>query len=213
MGFWNQFKKIFSTANSEQKKLTADSKIQNPAEEEVLLSHEQIKRSEEETKLFFKWTFSEKKSSILHWLNSEFSNYAENGCCDSNLMFLIIPSVNGFIINFNPDRWGREDFIYLFDYFKYNLKNHEDYFEQVSDIKIIKKENQIETTQRHYLKPPRQIQQSNDAKIDQKFGNLMISLTEVDNEIKMLKCSATYYSDRSYEKPLCFDKLIDILCK
>jgi hypothetical protein len=213
MGFWSVLRKIFLTASNNQKVSAAESKIQFPVDEEILISHEALKRSEEETKLFFKWTFSDKKASILEWLSDEFWKYNEKGCCDANLMFLIIPSVNGFIINFNSEKWSREDFIYLFDYFKYNLKNLENYYEQVSDVKTIRIGNTVETTQRHYLKPPRHIPTEEEMKIDQKFGNLMISLTEVDNEIKMLKCSATYYNDRLYQKPLCFDKLIGLLCK
>lgn len=212
MGFWSKLFKIFLTADSELKTNSNAASFENTNEEEVVVRHEPIKRSEEETRSFYKWTFSENKSSILNWLVSEFSNYNEKGFCDSNLMFLFIPSVNGFVINFDKKRWCREDFIFLFDYFKYNLKNHENYYEQVSDIKIIKKANKIETIQRHYLKPPMQFPEE-EVKIDQKFGNLMISLTEVDNEIKMLKCSATYYSDRLYDSPRCFDKLISLLCK
>ncbi len=150
---------------------------------------------------------------MLTWIAQEYLNYKNNGICDPSLMFLIIPSVNGFVIQFNDERWHEQDFICLLDYFKDKLTKEEGYFSQVSDIKTVKKGSNIKSVQRHYLKPPREFSVSPGEKKDQKFGNMMISLNSEEGIIKSLKLSATHYNDHLFKKAYTFDSLIDLLCQ
>ncbi len=76
-----------------------------------------------------------------------------------------------------------------------------------------KKEVQESITQKkekevYYLKPEIKIQE--DVYIhDQKYGQILIEHYIEDNESKMIKILATYYSGRQYSEPLEFNELIN----
>jgi hypothetical protein len=208
MNFWKNFKKIFSAANhkSEEEQHQAEAEAK-----EELLEHRVIDRSEAELDYFKQWEGSNVRSQMLDWINQQYNNYQNSCCCDCSISFMIIPSINGFVIHFNEDRWRPEDFRCLFDYFKSSLKK-EKYWAHLSDYKKVQIGDTIETTERHYLKPPRQFGLEYGEKMDQKFGNIMISLNLVNEKIINLKFSATHYNDHLYHPARGFTDLIDCLC-
>lgn len=212
MRLWEQIKKILSPVSPEKKEPCEKVVVKSDFPEEgELLSHELIQRSESDKQYYAQWEASSAKDGFLDWLYKEYQHYRQNGCCDPALMFLIIPSVNGFVIRFDAGRWHDQDFICLFDYFKSSLKK-EGYWPHVSDVKTIKKCTGLEEVQRHYLKPPRQFELECGEKMDQKFGNLMISLCVDNGHTCTLKLSATHYNDRLYDKAYPFDDLMNLLC-
>jgi hypothetical protein len=209
MSIWTQIKKIIIP---QQVPKTNCPKIEI-LEEEELLAHEIIQRNETENQYYTLWNNSSAKNSFLNWLKDQYLCYRNTGCCDPAVMFLMIPSVNGFVVKFDEGRWHEQDFLCLFDYMKNSIKNREDYWVQVSDIKNVKKGSQTESVQRHYLKPPRQTGLESGEKMDQKFGNLMVSLCIINNKLSSLKLSATHYNDHLFEKAYPFDKLMHVLCE
>ncbi len=209
MSIWAQIKKII-TPQSGNKLSFPKSDI---VEEEELLSHEPIHRNKSDNQYYTHWEESSAKNSFLTWLNDQYICYRKTGCCDPSIMFLMIPSVNGFIVKFDDGRWHEQDFVCLFDYIKNRLSDKEDYWLQVSDVKTIQKGAQIESIQRHYLKPPRQFGLEYGKKMDQKFGNLMVSLCIINSKLTSLKLSATHYNDHNFEKAYPFDELMHVLCK
>jgi hypothetical protein len=211
MRFWEKIKNIFNSGQSECK--NSDEVTENLSTEEEILSHELIERTDLDKAYYAQWSASTAKTNILNWLLQEYQNYREKACCDRALMFLMIPSVNGFIINFDEGRWHEQDFISLFDYFKDQIKNGDEYFVQVSDIKTVARGNSIESVQRHYLKPPRAFNLEFGQKRNQKFGNMMLSLTSKNGIIQSLKLSATHYNDHQFEKAYSFDDLMNLLCQ
>ena len=86
------------------------------------------------------------------------------------------------------------------------------YLSQVSDIKAIRKGSCIETTQRHYLKPPREFGLEYGDKMDQKFGNVMVTLNFVNERMTNLKFSATHYNDHLYKPADSFENLMRCVC-
>lgn len=178
---------------------------------EELLEHRVIERTEAENAYFEQWEASNVKTQMLEWIRQEHNNYQNSCCGDCAISFLIIPSVNGFVIHFNEDKWRPEDFRCLFDYFKKALKK-EKYWSHLSDVKKIKQGELLETVERHYLKPPRQFGLEYGEKMDQKFGNIMISLNALNEKIINLKFSATHYNDHLYQPAQGFDQLMEALC-
>lgn len=213
MRFLNLIRSFFSTNQTDNNNLKTESENILIAAEESNVIHEIIERDDAELKYFEQWSNSPCRNKMLSWIAQEYDRYKNTGACDPALMFLMIPSVNGFIIQFDPGRWHEQDFICLLDYFRDRLKKEDDYFIQVSDKKTTNKGNNSESIQRHYLKPPREFIKKTDEKKNQKYGNMMISLCFNNGKIKSLKLSATHYNDHLFEKAYSFDRLINVLCK
>ncbi len=207
MQFWQYIKNIFGGAASKQ-----DKRILTENEEpEVLLFHQPISRKKEEKAYYQQWNLSNTKAQFLDWLHEQYHSYINTCNCHNKVCFLMIPSVNGFVIHFDENLWQAEDFVCLFDYLRNRLKS-EGYWTHVSDIKALQQGERIETTQRHYLKPPRQFDLEYGEKIDQKFGNIMVILNFVGDKLCSLKFSATHYNDRLYHPARSFEELMRCIC-
>ncbi|MCP4442520.1 MAG: hypothetical protein GY810_26740 [Aureispira sp.] len=202
MKFWKHLKKVFSS--------TPNAKV---GEEGQLLLHELIERSPEEVQHYENWLVSRDKPEMLTWIKEQYKEFADSCVnCDRDISFLMIPSLNGCIIHFKPKRWDSDDFVNLFDYFKEYACQELGYRCHVSDIQSIRKGDKVETTQRHFLKPPNPLRQPNDSKYDQLYGNIMVCLHFTNERLTMLKLSATHYCDRKYDSPKSFSELVDKLC-
>jgi hypothetical protein len=208
MRFWAQLKNLFSSKKTDN----FSSGFQKNTTER-LLRHEVIQRSPSEIKYYENWSASHSKTDSLNWLYRAYSEYRLNGVCDPALVFLMIPSVNGFAIKFDETRWDNREFSALFDYFKNILSSTENYWIQVSDIKTIASGKITEITERHYLKPPAQFDLNFGEKKNQKFGNLMITLNTINGKADSLKLSATHYNDHLFEKAYDFDLLMELICQ
>lgn len=202
MKFWKHLKKVFSS--------TPSAKV---GEEGQLLLHELIERSPQEVLNYEHWLHSTNKQNILSWIQEQYKEFACN-CVnnDRDINFLIIPSLNGWIIHYQPQRWDADDFINLFDYFKEYTCQELGYQCHISDIQSVLKGDKIETTQRHFLKPPNPLRQTDVDKYEQLYGNIMVCLHFVNERLTMLKLSATHYCDRKYNSPKSFEELVDKLC-
>ena len=210
MRIWNLLQKIWKQAPIA--KMNHKTSYGCEGSEGELVLHEVLSRDEEEIAYYEKWDHSNVKGQMLNWLQDQFNHYRRHRCCDCKVNFLMIPSVNGFVIHFDDQKWDEADFVCLFDYFKSRLKD-KGYFSQVSDIKAIQKGSCIETTQRHFLKPPRQFELACGDKMDQKFGNIMVTLNFVNERICNLKFSATHYNDHQYKPADSFEALMSCVCE
>lgn len=61
----------------------------------------------------------------------------------------------------------------------------------------------VETKEMHYLKPKNDLTTPR----DQKFGNVQIEYTRVNDEPTNIKLIANTYSDRAYQEPKDFEQL------
>jgi hypothetical protein len=208
MKFWQHIKKIFSSKKeAEEKSSKPQYKVLPPA------SHGLIERSEAERKLYAQWLQSPARQEMLCWLQEEYEYYQKNNRSrDRAIGFLRIPSVNGFVIEYDPHRWDADDFISFFDFFKERLKAL-GYRAHLSDIKVSHCGGIVETVQRHYLKPPRLIPQEDNEPVEQLYGNVMVNLCLHNERIVHLKFSATHYNDRCYLPARDFGLLLKELCQ
>ena len=203
MSFWQRLKLLFSKQN--QPSSSAD----EAHEREIL--HEVIQRSEQELAHYEAWLQSAHSQQMLYWLQGMYDHFRRTKrSCDENLDFLMIPSVNGFVIHYDPERWDCDDFQSLFDYLKNRLKEI-GYWSHVSDVRAVQRGRHIDTMQRYFLKPPRQFD-TQESPLDQHYGNVMISLNYCNERLCNLKFCATHYSDRQYKPPYDFAKLMETIC-
>ncbi len=204
MSFWNRLKLLFSNPSPKNNN-------QAEAKEELLL-HEVIERSENEAQQYAIWEQSQQKTEFLGWLSAHFQQYQQTKKkTDEHLTFLMIPSVNGFVVHFDPQRWDCDDMQHIFDFFKNRLKRL-GYWPHISDVRAVRKGKVVESTQRHYLKPPRKFDLPKGEPIPQLFGNVMLSLNFVNERLDSLKFCATSYNDRTYAPALDFDELMHLVC-
>jgi len=204
MSFWNRLKLLF-TKPAQTSENRADAK-------EELLLHEVIERSENERHQYSIWEQSAQKGEFLKWLSAHFAQYVHTKKkTDEHLTFLMIPSVNGFVVHFDPKRWDCDDMQHIFDFFKQRLKQL-GYWPHVSDIRAVRRDNLVESTQRHYLKPPRNFEHPKGEPIPQLFGNIMLTLNFVNERLDSFKFCATSYNDRMYAPAKDFSELMQLLC-
>lgn len=210
MDFWKHLKKIFS--NSDKSDALSCGAQEN--RETRQLSHTALQRSEQEQDSYHEWLCSQNRHAMLEWINKSYEDFSN--CCssyDHALDFLMIPTVNGFVIHYDAQRWDSDHFVCFFDYLSTRVKEL-GYYCQVADVKSISRGGKVETTQRYFLKPPRQrhLPKHSEEKLDQQYGNIMITLCLVNERIVNLKFSATHYCDRAYKEPKSFHELLNHVC-
>lgn len=211
MDFWKRLKQLFK-----ENKPIAEHHSDSPQSEAPLsvapqMRHELIHRDESEQAFYRHWETSKNKQQTLQWIGDQFALYQQSpGATDPEIDFLMIPSVNGFVLHYSPKRWDADEFLSLFDYFHHKMKEL-GYRVQVSDTKTTKQGNRIEQQQRHYLKPPFSTAEEGQP-IDQQYGNIMVTLCLVNEKFVNLKFSATHYNDRLYLPPRSFNELIQKVC-
>ena len=79
-----------------------------------------------------------------------------------------------------------------------------------SDLKTYSVGDDVETQQRHYLKPP--LNFVPDKKLSQLFGNIAIEYILRNDQPYMFKFSATTYQDYMFDDPKTFGQLIKAIC-
>jgi len=113
---------------------------------------------------------------------------------------------NGFFFN-TQMRFTKEVYSYLMEYFKETVLEL-GYSIYTSDRKLKDKETGVQQIDRHYLKPELTV---TEPPIDQKYGNVLIELFSLNEEIQYLKVMVSVYSDRSYSDPKPFLEFMEAL--
>ena len=216
MDFWKRLKSLFSDSESEdaEQHNAAQSSNQNGNESGELVVHKVIERNEKDIAIYEAWKNSPERDEMLTWVATEYNKFCKSRACYEDCIdFLMIPSVNGFVLHYDPKRWDCDHFVSFFDDLKNSVREL-GYWPHVSDVKTIRKGEKYETTQRYYLKPPRQfnLDRTKNEKINQHYGNIMITLCLINEKIVNLKFSATHYNDHLYQPPLDFCELMRTLC-
>lgn len=109
---------------------------------------------------------------------------------------------NGFALSYHP-HIGEESFRFLFDYWRdamlalgYRLKNTDRHMREMPAY--------VQTTEKHYLKPPLRRQQ---LPLNQLYGNVLLEHVQLNGKPSYLKVQANIYADHSYTEALPFDEL------
>jgi len=178
-------------------KKTEHSSVSNPA------LHEIIKRTDQHLADYELWKNSLQRKRLTDWLIAEFSVSKTNPqAMDESIDFMDNPHSRGFILYFKKGQ-QETDYLFLLDYLKEKVLAL-GYRSYMSDVKSYTKKEDVETVQRHYLKP----EPSFEPPINQQFGNVTIELVFRNDQTKLLRLSANPYSDRLYEDARKFSELI-----
>jgi len=113
---------------------------------------------------------------------------------------------NGFFFNYHME-FESEEFSYLLDYFKETVVDL-GYTVYTSDTKYKDLESGVQKIDRHYLKPT---QEGSEMPMNQKYGNVLIELFILNDEVQYLKLMANIYSDRNFTEPKPFSEFLEKL--
>ena len=114
---------------------------------------------------------------------------------------------NGFYFTFH-ESFGKEEFCYLFDYFKDRILK-KNYYLYTSKREINERPDHIQEVEMHYLKPNRA--SKDEKKANQEFGNIVIEHVKIDDKSSYIKLMAHVYSDTLYHDAKDFEDLIGFL--
>jgi len=153
-----------------------------------------------------RWKQSSVLNSVLGDLQIAYNK--SNAFGEYNPAFHVYNShqANGFFFN-TQMRFTDEIYSYMLEYFKERVLDL-GYAIYTSDRKLTEKENRVQQIDRHYLKPALG---DVEPPIDQKYGNVLIELFTLDEEIQYLKLMVSVYSDRSYSEPKPFLEFMEAL--
>lgn len=182
------------------KKLFSKSEKREPLVSGPLSRDERFKAN------FERWLASDEKEKILLDLQLAYQN--SNAFDQYNPAFHMYHSrqSNGFFFN-EQVPFESDSFAFLLDYFK-DVVLSLGYTVYTSDRKYKDLNSGVQRIDRHYLKP---LSDSTKPPIDQKFGNVLIELFFLDDEVQYLKLMVNVYSDRSFTEALGFDEFMEVL--
>lgn len=174
-------------------------------EKEPLVSGK-LERSEDFKDQYSQWKDSSVLGSVLGDLQIAYNK--SNAFDKYNPAFHVYNShqANGFFFN-TQMRFTEEVYAFLLEYFKDRVLDL-GYTIYTSDRKLKDLENGVQQIDRHYLKPALS---ETEPPIDQKYGNVLIELFSLDEEIQYLKVMVSVYSDRSYKDPKPFLEFMEAL--
>lgn len=209
LNFWQRLRQLFSAPPEEGSTRTEVAGSDDGEKEEQLL-HEVLQRSEQEKADYARWRESAQARTMLQWLGDEYGRYLQKGrSMDKDLDFVNITSINGFVLQYNRERWDSDEFQHLFDHLKERTRIL-GYWQHLADVRSVRRAGRIYTHHRYYLKPPRNFENTG-SPAPQYFGNVMICLCLENERLTHLKFSATAYNDRLFAPPLDFSELMATL--
>jgi hypothetical protein len=152
-------------------------------EDGELISKEPLKRADTYEIPYNKWVKTGKPEEMLKSVRDSFDK--KRGCPtkrDKSICFLMIPTINGFTMHYNPTRWETDDFKYFFEYL-YNLVLKDFGYEVCSSTQEkTKYPNHVETVERHCL-------ETSDTSMN--YSNILLRLCYTNNQITSIKFCAT----------------------
>jgi hypothetical protein len=119
---------------------------------------------------------------------------------------LASPYANGFALTF-PDSMDPLHFQHLFDWLK-DRTLLQGYRCVTAERRLFDRGSHVEAQERYYLKPQPAPDAPDAIPIDQRYGNVLLQLVQLDQQPSYLKLVASVYSDRLYTLPLDFQQLM-----
>ena len=171
--------------------------------------HKVLDRSNASNEAYVAWKHENSVHDTLDWLLTNYHSEISGGKVDRSIAFLDTPSKKGFVFYLMDGVPETRHPEHLMDYIKdrmidlgYNL--------YTSDLKSYSAGDEVETQQRHYLKPPLNFVPNQ--KLSQLFGNISIEYILRNDRPYMFKFSATTYQDYMFEDASAFEQLMKVLC-
>lgn len=170
---------------------------------------ELLKRTQLQEKVYKEWLNDHQHISLLESIAKAYYLKRENLASDLTVHLFESPYANGFAITYDEQNMGKQDLMFLSDYFKDTLLTL-DYSLRSAQREITDKISFVSTVERYYLKPAAK-QNAADNLINQLYGNLLFENVLIDEKPSYLKVLSTVYADRSFTSALNFDDLVQIL--
>lgn len=171
---------------------------------------EVLKRSQVLRKQYQEWQNDHQHFALIESIAKAYYLRRENLEPDLSIHLFESPYANGFAITYDNHNIGKNDLMFLSDYFKDTLLTL-DYTLKSAQREITDKSSHISTVERYYLKPNAKQKANNDTLTNQLYGNLLLENVWLDEKPSYLKVLSTIYADRSFTSALNFDDLVQIL--
>ncbi len=167
---------------------------------------ELLVRSEDYKKKYRNWMSSGEAVKLIKRVERSYYLKKNRMKGDYEVHLFNSPAANGFALTYHPDI-SPVEFQFLLDYWRdrtlllnYRLAN--------TDRQLREKENYIQTTEKHYLKPPLTMGQK---KSEQRYGNILLEYVLINHQPNYIKLMVTIYSDHLFTTADPFDELVDYL--
>ncbi|MFH6985965.1 hypothetical protein [Marinoscillum luteum] len=177
-----------------------------PETSNEVLVYEPISRNEHYSESYAFWLHSVNHKKLIRQVAESYLLKQNNLVGEPDVHLLSTSLSNGFAISFNEEI-DKKEFQFFFDWLGEKVEALP-YKRSNSDVTITDKGNVIESKEKHYFKP---IQQSQEAPLDQQFGNILIEHISIDNRPSFIKLVANTYNDRMYKNPDSFEVLAKYL--
>ncbi|WP_157558581.1 hypothetical protein [Microscilla marina] len=171
---------------------------------------EVLKRSQAQLEKYNEWQSDQQHLALIESIAKAYYLRQQNMKPDLSIHIFESPYANGFAITYDEQHMGKNDLMFLSDYFKDMLLPLE-YTLKSAQREITDKATYISTVERYYLKPESKQAMSEGKLINQLYGNLLLENVWVDEKPSYLKVLSTIYADRSFTPALKFDDLVQIL--
>lgn len=172
--------------------------------------HEPLERAASELEAYRTWKNSIRQTRLLKGLYDRVhQRAADEASVQFDLHFVESSSTNGFLLMYTPHVMSPKDLQHLFDFLKERVLAH-GYSTYMSDVRRKVKNDEVETIERHYLKPRLKANKGAEPQ-EQLFGNITIEHTLLDDEPQHIKFIANIYTDHKFTEAGHYNDLLKLL--
>jgi hypothetical protein len=169
----------------------------------AVVVHEPLRLSAAELQDFSNWASGSVPALMDRFIKDELFGL-QAGLRPSDSVHLLSSPSSAALIVYGAEPYEPDDFRRYFHLLGDRVRQL-GYRRVNADRLIEEKKSSIETRLRIYLKPCF----SSSMPLDQKYGNVLLELIQVDREVQYFKLQACWYSDRSWCEALPFEELLE----
>ncbi|NJO02488.1 MAG: hypothetical protein HC880_13075 [Bacteroidia bacterium] len=194
MAFFNEFINKFFASNNPDR---------NQPVKEVL------KRSEKYQAAYLNWRQEKKHIPLVQSIAQSYHYRRTNIFTSIQIHLFRSQGAQGFAISYKPS-FGAENFRHLLDHFKDRVLEL-NYRVNLAESAMAEKPSYVEHKEKYYLKPDISWEEIRDARINQRYGNILLEWVEIDNRPSYLKVLVTFYQDHQFSLVWDYDEFVDKL--
>lgn len=167
---------------------------------------EELQRSSSYQEAYTNWKSSSEATLLLERIKKSY-NMKKTGMEGLYPVHLFnSAAANGFALSYHPTI-SRREFHFLLDYWRDKMLSL-DYRLANTDTQTKDKGEYVQTTEKHYLKPPIT---RNKPKAEQHYGNILLEYVLVDDQPSYLKLMITTYKDHLFTEAKPHEELLEKL--
>jgi hypothetical protein len=173
------------------------------------LVEEALTRSEPERQGFFRWQNEGHHQALVAQVYQAWQSKKQQQTSSLEVHLLKTVGANGLAISYQA-AIGPRNFQHLFDWLRDRV-GQLGYQHYSSDRRHFDREGYVETIEKHYLKPPLDLQTNGERLLvpcNQLYGNVLIEQVLIDRQPSFIRFQANFYQDHLYTPALPFDQLV-----